>query len=132
MYVCRMSVQGGFQEGDIMIMQAFDEFIGEKKVQNLSSATLHNYRESFAGFMRFNGLNADESVDGIYARMIQNRISDMHGRGLKTASINHYLGDCKAFLYWCMNDERTYIRRAFKIQMLRQQKVGLKLFSEVK
>jgi len=32
-------VQGGFQEGDITILQAFDEFIGEKKMQNLSSAT---------------------------------------------------------------------------------------------
>lgn len=123
-------VQGGFQDVGITIKQAFDEFIGEKKMQNLSSATLCNYRETFDGFLRFTGLNADESVDRINAKMIQKWVSDMNSRGLKTASINHYLGDCKAFLYWCMNEEHGYIRRPFKIQMLRQQETGLKLFSE--
>lgn len=123
-------VRGGVQEGSITIVQAFDEFIGEKKMLNLSAATLCNYRESFDGFLRFNGLNADESVDRINARMIQRWIADMNSRGLKPASINHYLGDCKAFLYWCMDEERAYIPKPFKIQMLRQQEVGLKLFSE--
>lgn len=123
-------VQGGFQEGSITIMQAFEEFIAEKKMLNLSSATLCNYRESFDRFLHFNGLNADESVDRINAQMIQKWISDMNSRGLKIASINHYLGDCKAFLYWCMDEEHDYIGRSFKIQMLRQPEAGLKIFSE--
>jgi len=50
-------VQGGFQEGNVTIMQAFEEFIGEKKMMNLSSATLCNCRDSFVEWRNWTIVN---------------------------------------------------------------------------
>lgn len=44
----------------------------------------------------------------------------MRDEGLKAATINHNLGDMRAFMYWCMDESRQYIPR-FRIRLIKVQ-----------
>lgn len=110
--------------------QAFEEFISEKEAKNLSHATIHNYQQSYNFFMRFCGFNHETTTDEVTINHFYKWINFMKSNDVKPTSINHYLRDCRAFLYWCMDDDRKYIEPAFKIKMIEGQEEQLKLFSD--
>lgn len=115
----------------IPLGMAFDEFIQEKEARNLSQATIKNYIQSFEYFMDFNELSRDENTtDEINVGMFHHWIGSMKLDGVKHTSINHYLRDCRAFFYWCMDEDRKYITPSFKIHLVEGQEEQLKLFSD--
>lgn len=114
----------------IPVEQAFEEFITEKEAKNLSPATIRNYRQSFTMFMEFHGFNSETTTDEIQASHFYKWINSMKLDGVKPTSINHYLRDCRAFLYWCMDADRAYIAPPYKINMIEGQEEQLKLFSD--
>lgn len=114
----------------IPLEQAFDEFIMEKEAKNLSQDTLRNYKQSYELFMAFNELGSDTPTDEISISNFHKWINAMKHNGVKPASINHYLRDCRAFFYWCMDDNRQYITPAFKISMIEGQEEQIKLFTD--
>lgn len=114
----------------IPIVQAFEEYLIEKQARNLSEKTLRNYEETMNKFMNFCEFDDDSTTDEIAQSHIFKWINTMKLEGVKPTSINHYLREVRAFLYWCMNEDRQYITPSFKIKMVEAQEEQLKLFSD--
>lgn len=114
----------------VYITQAFEEYMMEKAARNLSPATMKNYEDTFRLFMEFNEFDRESTTDEISQQHIFKWINTLKLDGVKPSSINHYLRDVRAFLYWCMNEDREYITPAFKIRMVEGQEEQLKLFTD--
>ena len=114
---------------EVMLFEAFDEFILEKKANNLSESTIKNYRQSFDFFCKFSGFDDNTSFESISNQDIYKWINSLKLSGISASSINHYLRDIKAFLYWCMDPDRSYLQ-SFKIKQLEHQEEKLKLFTD--
>jgi integrase/recombinase XerD len=114
----------------IPLLQAWDEYITEKEARNLSAATIKSYEETFVQFINFFEFDDDTTTDEINQQMMFKWMHSLKLSGIKHTSINHYLRDMRAFLYWCMNEDRQYIAPAFKIQLMVGQEEPLKLFTD--
>lgn len=114
----------------IPLGQAFEEFIAEKEAKNLSPSTLRNYQQSYDFFTRFNDFTDETTTDEIKPSHFYKWINTMKLEGVKPTSINHYLRDCRAFFYWCMDMDRGYINPPFKINMVEGQEEQLKMFTD--
>lgn len=124
----KRSIKKNSAADDILLEDAFAEFIAEKEAHNLSAATIHSYEasfEKFKGFMGDNNTGGTMELSAIYKW-----IAIMKQDGIKHVSINHYLRDIRAFLYWCMNTDRAYITPPFKIELLKGQEETLKTFTD--
>jgi integrase/recombinase XerD len=112
----------------INLFEAFNEFIIEKEAHNLSDFTINNYKRTFQIFTDYHGFNDETTTDDIKQSHIYKWINSLKTR-VKPKSINHYIGDIRAFLYWCMDDSREYIIPSFKIELIKAQEEQIKLFS---
>ena len=102
----------------------FEEFILERRTIGREEKTLRGYRDSFKKFMDYFGDEAEETGN-IVGSMFIRWTAAMRDDGLRTASINSNLANMRAFMYWCMDDERKYIER-FRIKLIKQQETRLK------
>jgi integrase/recombinase XerD len=102
-----------------MLDDVFEDFIIEKEAGNRSAATIFNYRKSYMKFKELLGEEI-ETCDTIDASCIYKFIHYMKQDAIKVASINHYIRDIRAFLFWCMNLNREYIK-PFEISEQKQQ-----------
>ncbi len=124
----KRSIKKNLAADDILLEDAFAEFIAEKEAHNLSAATLHSYEASFNKFKSFMG---DNNTGGtVEQSSIYKWIAIMKQDGIKYVSINHYLRDIRAFMYWCMDTDRGYIAPPFKIELLKGQEETLKTFTD--
>lgn len=105
----------------------FSEFIQEKQAIGLSQKTIEAYKGSYKKFDSYFGDKADDTGN-ITASMFVEWTSAMRSDGLASPSINHYLTDMRAFMYWCMADERKYIE-PFKIKTVKEQETPPKDYS---
>lgn len=110
----------------LTLEQAFTEFRQEKETLNLSEATIRNYVQSYNMFVMFTGISSPHEITISH---IYQFIEKMKKSNITPASINHYLRDCRAFLYWCMDEEKGYIK-PFKIKLLAAQEEQPKLFTD--
>lgn len=124
----KRSIKRNTTVDDILLEDAFTEFIEEKRAHNLSEATIHSYEASFQKFKGFMGDNNTGST--VEQAAIYKWIAIMKQDGIKHVSINHYLRDIRAFLYWCMDNNRGYIAPPFKIELLKGQEETLKTYTE--
>lgn len=115
---------------DVMLFEAFEDFIIEKQAHNLSEATLKNYRQSFEYFCKFGQYTDKTSTEEVNQTTVFQLINSMKLNGVKPSSINHYLRDVRSFLYWCMDPDRKYIDPAFKIKEIEKQEEQIKLFTD--
>ena len=74
---------------DILLEDAFEEYMVTKVARNLSDATLHNYRYSFNKFKDFLGENITGNV--MEVGLIYKWIATMKQDGIKFTSTNSYL-----------------------------------------
>lgn len=95
---------------------------------NLAPSTIDSYVQSYNMFLFYNQLPPQTTTDDICPQQVFYFINAMNESGIKPTSVNHYLRDLRAFLYWCMAEERAYIRR-FKISLVFAQEEQLKLFT---
>ncbi len=123
----RRKIERNFSHDTLPIGKAFDEFLAEKEAKNLSQSTLANYEQSVRLFMEFHNLPSTTSTDSISINYFHRWIYSLKEDGVKPTSINHYLRDCRAFFYWCM--ERDYLQR-FKIELITGQEEAPKLFTD--
>lgn len=112
------------------LFEAFEEFMNEKTAKNLSASTLRNYRQSFNFFCQYHELDSETPATDITPSHFYSWINSMKLDRVKETSINHYLRDCRAFIYWCMEEPRNYIQPAFKINMIEAQEETIKLFDD--
>lgn len=115
---------------EITLDEAFEDFVAEKEARNLSQSTIRNYRQSYQFFKSFCQFDNNTTTEEIKQALFYKWINSMKLNGVKPTSINHYLRDCRTFVYWCMEDDREYIKPRFKIQMIESQEEQLKLFSD--
>lgn len=117
-------------EGDIVtIGEAFAEFFAEKEGRNIAPSTLRNYKQSYEYFLEFNELSEDDALTEVTASMFYKWGNSLKLDGVKATSINHYLRDCRAFFYWCMDDFRQYMP-PFRIYEVEAQEEKIKFFSD--
>lgn len=115
---------------DILLKEAFDEFIQEKEINGLSAATITSYQDSYRRFcMYFDYDERNTTVRDIDRDMVYRWITLMITDGMKHTTINHYLRDMRAFLYWCMKPERAYLEE-YKINNVKGQEEQIKVFSD--
>ena len=107
----------------------FKEFIAEKEARNLSEATIRNYVQSYNMLLFFNEFSPSITAEDVSVTHVHHLITRMKECNISPASINHYLRDCRAFLYWCMSDERGYMQ-PFKIALIKGQEEQPKLFTD--
>lgn len=117
-------------EPDYMYLgEAFEDFMNEKEANGLANASLISYETTFKAFCKFFDFTTDTTTEDIEQQLIFKWIGSMRLDGLKPASINHYLRDIRAFLYWCMDETRGYMQ-PFKIQTVKAQEEQLKLYTD--
>lgn len=115
--------------GSITLGEAFTEFYTEKEAKNLSASTLRNYQQSYEYFLEFNSLTPESNVSEVQQSFFFKWTNTMKLEGVKPVSINHYLRDCRAFFYWCMDSAREYLPY-FKIEMIKEQEEPPKTFND--
>lgn len=112
----------------ILLSEAFKQFMLEKEALNKSPATIKSYHGSLKKFFDWAGdevIGADINLPVVleYAKYLKDD-------GCKPASINHYLRDIRAFFYWCMESSREYITPPFKIQLVKGQEEAPKFYTD--
>lgn len=115
--------------GGITLDNAFREFILEKETKGLAAVSLHGYDSCYKVFKRFNGFTEETTTDEITINHIYLWIKDMQQNGAKVATINSYMSYSRAFLYWCMAEERGYMQ-PFKVPTVKGQEESVKLYTE--
>lgn len=114
----------------IAATEAILEFLAEKEALGKSKATLRNYEQSFNYLAEFLGIDNDTPVADITKDGFLQWVNSMRLEGKSASSINHYIRDCRAFLYWCMDEEREYIKPRFKVMEVTAQEEQIKAFKE--
>lgn len=126
----KRKIEKNYEKEIMPIGAAFEEFIVEKEATNLSPKTISNYKQSYGYFVQFNDIDADMGLDEISQKHIFHWVNTMRQEDVKPSSINHYLRDVRAFLYWCMSEDRKYIETPFKIQNVEGQEEQPKHFED--
>lgn len=126
----KVKVKRALGSEEVLIADAFKQFIAEKEALGSSKDTLRNYKQSYKLFMEFNDFDEAEKLKEIDQSLFFRWATTMQQEGLSWNSVNHYLRDCRAFFYWCMAVDREYIKPAFKIEMVKGQEEPLKMFSD--
>lgn len=113
----------------INLMEAFAEFIEEKEAQNKSAATIHNYKQSFEKYCAFNEFDDNTGIEEADQKAFLHWVNTM-AQDLTPTTVNHYLRDVRTFLNWCMDEDRAYIEKRFKMKELSVQDTKPKAFSD--
>lgn len=113
----------------LSINDALQEFVEEKKSMNKSPATIKGMEYSvnkWISYLEVSGYSMNcEDVEQSYLFSFQNHCL---GEDMKPTSLNHYIRDIRAFVYWCM--ERDYITKRFKIKQVTQQQTIVETYTD--
>ena len=109
------------------VLGAHVEFILWHEVNGASSSTIRNYKQSFHYYTEYNNFDADTPIESLTKDSVFWWLKSMASDGKKVSTINHYLRDVRAFLYWCMDEEREFIE-PYTIQEVRGQEAEPKAF----
>ncbi len=95
-------------EAERDLNEMFEMFIAEKKRNRRSPDTIRSYEDSQKRFMAFveeselsvmcNDVTEDYAIE--YQEYLQNTDD---GEAISPSSVNHYLRETRAFLYWCQD-----------------------------
>ena len=114
----------------VTVGEAFYRFNQEKIAKGLVESTLHNYSQSLDYFLDFCTFDRDTDIKQINRQQVLDWTIQMQVNQQSSKGINHYLSDLRAFLYWCMSDEREYITPSFKVQLVKAQEPPKKVYSK--
>lgn len=125
----KRSLRRNFEEEYITIFSAFMEFIEEKHCKNLASKSILDYEKTFHAFMNHFKFDEYTPLSVITNDIFREWTKSMLERDLKPASINRYLGDCRVFFNWCINNAYLHLPQ-LKITLLKAQDTGVKAFPD--
>lgn len=115
-------------ERELTLQEAFDDFIQEKEALNKSAATIRSYTDSFKiwhNYLESSDYSLDvKDVDASYVYSFMNHSLNNE---MKPTSLNHYLRDTRAFLYWCME---KHLCSSFKVKLATEQEVVKETYSD--
>lgn len=105
----------------ILLYEALEEFLDEKAATGTSQKTLDNYKQSVGYFIEFEFDDEDIAINEMQKIYVQQWVASMIKAKKRATTINHYLRDLRAFLYWCMHEDRRYIEQSFKVELVKAQ-----------
>lgn len=114
---------------DVFAQDAFDEFITEKEAINLAKKTIINYKDCWKRFTNDLGVDLSVNIEEINQQVIYSWIAILKNE-LSISSVNCYVALIRTFLYWCMDEERQYIKNPFTIHLLKNQETPPKHYTE--
>jgi integrase/recombinase XerD len=116
----------------VTLAQAFEEFCEDKAANNLAPKTIANYRQSYEYFVasEFDDCDDDFDIKELFKVHIEQWKLSMVDSEMRISTINHYLRDVRAFLYWCMDDDRKSIEPALKIALVKGQESLPKIYTD--
>lgn len=97
----KRTIQKSTMADTIGLLEAFEEFIEEKEAQNKSPKTIHNYRQTFEAFCKFNAFDRNTGIEAVTRKVFLEWVNDM-AQDKSPVTVNHYLRDVRVFLYWCI------------------------------
>jgi len=116
------------KERELTIEEAFDDFIQEKEALNKSAATIRGYTDSFKMWHKYlvvSEMSLDvKDIDAGYVFSFMNHSLNEE---MKPTSLNHYLREIRAFLYWCMEKK---LCQPFKVKLATEQEVVKETYSD--
>lgn len=112
------------KERDLQLDEAMLDYIEEKKALNKSEATIRSARDSINKFIAYHEAIAVKDVDSGYVYSFCNHFLN---EGMKPTTLNHYIRDIRAFLYWCMEKK---LFGEFKIKLVKEQEVIKETYSD--
>lgn len=118
--------------GSKTIQKAFDEFVKEKQTLNKSNSTIRNYLLGYRKFITYAEstleITPDSPIDSITKFHLIDWVEHLQNTVPSLNSVNHYLRDMRAFLYWGM--EKEYIRKPFTVKEVSHQESEFKMFTD--
>lgn len=116
-----VSMEGEDSNYVVLLGQAFAQFKEEKEAAGIAPKTIINYEQSYEYFLEFE-LDGDDTipVEEVGKIYVEQWKASMLEDGKRKSTINHYLRDVRAFLYWCMDEEREYLP-PYKIALIKGQ-----------
>lgn len=121
-------VKRNYEEEVVTIVDAFYQFLDDKRAHNLANISIRGYEDSFRYFMTFFDFDEYTPIHEVTSQLFQQWTIDMLDRDVKPISINRYLRDCKVFVNWCMNNALLF--NDVKIDMVKVQEAPIKAFSD--
>lgn len=113
---------------EVYIEEVFQDYLAEKKALNKSPATITSAMGSFKRWYEYLESKAFsllmKDVEPTYVYSFCNHFLN---EDMKPTTLNHYLRDIRAFLYWTM--EKNYIEK-FAIKMVKEQEVIKETYSD--
>ena len=113
---------------EVYIEEVFQDYLAEKKALNKSPATITSAMGSFKLWYEYLDSKAFsllmKDVEPTYVYSFCNHFLN---EDMKPTTLNHYLRDIRAFLYWTM--EKNYIEK-FAIKMVKEQEVIKETYSD--
>lgn len=98
---------------DSSILDAFNEFLIDKKAEGLSEKTITTYRNHFNCVGKW--LDTDMPIAELEESHLKKMVADMRETALTPNSIASYIRSLKAFLSWCNANEKTSVQlKAYK------------------
>lgn len=128
----KLKVKMSKDESYISIGEAFEDFIDDKLGLNLAPQSIATYKQAFDLFITY-AFDGDYTVnvnDVFKIYVDQWKVGMLRDKQLRTTSINTYLRHLMVFLNWCMDDDRQYIEKKFKIELVKGQEPLPKIFSD--
>lgn len=83
----KRAIQKSTTADTIGLLEAFEEFIEEKEAQNKSLQTIHNYRQTFEAFCKFNGFDRHTSVESVNRKIFLDWVNCL-SRGVKQHNVH--------------------------------------------
>lgn len=83
----------------------FSSFIRECSLYQKSHSTIENYQNSFKALCRHIDGIENSRIGTINKSLILDYTESLSSTYTSVATVNHYLRDIRAFLYWCMENE---------------------------
>ncbi len=115
-------------DNDLLVKDLMDEFITEKRADGRSEKTLESYRGSFDKYLNYFGENmkvGEITRSSVY----QYKGYLVNLEELSIQSVNHYLREIRAFIYWCI--DRTYIvEDNIKIELVKGQEEVIEVYTD--
>lgn len=125
----RRTIKKSSSKAIVTIGEAFASFENEKHAKGVVEATMRNYRQGLSYLKKHAGFSDETDIRAITRELMVGWINTMRDSELSASSINHYLRDCRAFIYWCMEDDRKYLE-PFRIEQVRAQEPKKKTYSK--
>ncbi len=117
-------------EDEVLLDKAFEEYLIEKRAMNLSKKTISDYEYSMKHFLADLDINASYwNVEDLTKEVMFIWINKLKDKGMKDVTLNGLLAHIRTFIYWCMEEERQYISKPYKIKLLKEQEVAPKHFT---